>query len=128
MSPALGLVVVALLLFTSVAVFINRRQVSAKNALNWPLAEATIQLVRIDHYGRNTGNPIYVGDFSYTVGGDYYSGCVGISGSFSTGEAAPEGLVNQKFQVRYNPGKREQFSIPQQEIGGFLLDPTILGI
>ena len=128
MSPALGLILVALLLFTSVAVLFARRQVSARNALNWPLTEATIQLVRIDHYGRNTGNPIYVGDFSYTVGDDYYSGTVGISGSFSTGKAAPEGLANQKFQVHYNPGKPEQFSIPQQEIGGFLLDPTILGI
>ena len=128
MSPALGLVIVAMLLLTGVVVFLAPRQVTAKNTLNWPLTEATIQFVRIDHFGRNTGNPIYVGDFSYTVGDDYYSGTVGISRSFSTGKAAPEGLVNQKFQVHYNPGKREQFSIEQQEVGCFLLEPTIHGI
>ena len=129
MSPALGLfVVVAALLLAGVAVFIARKPVSAKKAANWPVAEATIQTVRIAYYGRNTGNPIYVGDFSYNVGGEYYSGTLAISSSFSTGHAATEDLVNQRIQVRYNPRKPDQFSVPQQEAEGFLLDPYINSI
>jgi len=129
MSPAQGLfVLVAALLFAGVVVFIARKPVSAKKAANWPIAEATIQTVRIARYGRNTGNPVYVGDFSYTVGGEYYSGTLAISSSFSTGHAATEVLVNQRIQVRYNPRKPDQFSVPQQEAGGFLLDPYINSI
>src|SRR5215472_1325748 len=121
MSPAVGLVLVAMLLLASIVVFIARRPVSPKKAGNWPVAEATIQTVRIAYFGKNTGNPIYVGDFSYTVGDEYYSGTLAISSAFSTGNAATGDLVNQKIQVRYNPRKPEQFSVPQQEIGGFLL-------
>ena len=125
MSSVAGLVLVGVLLLVSVMVFIARGPVSAKRAVNWPVAEATIQLVRIAYFGKNTGNPIYVGDFSYTVGDEYYSGTLAISNSFSTGNATTGDLVGQKIQVRYNPRKPEQFSVPQQEAGGFLLDPYI---
>ena len=40
-----------------------------------------------------------------------------------TDHALPKDLVDQKIQVRYNPRKPEKFSVPQQEIEGFLLDP-----
>lgn len=121
-SEVAVVLVVALLLLAIVVVFIVRRQVSAKKAANWPVSEATIQSVRIAYFGKNTGNPIYVGDFSYAVEGEYYSGTVAISSSFSTGDAETRDLVNRKIQVRYNPRKPEQFLVPQQETGGFLLD------
>jgi len=123
MSSAVGLILLAILLLAGVAVFVLRRSVSAERAAKWPVAEATIQTVRIARYGKNTGNPIYVGDFSYTVGDEYYSGTLAISNSFSTGEAPPGNLINQKIEVRYNPRKPRQFSVPQQEVQGFLLDP-----
>jgi hypothetical protein len=99
-----------------------RRPVSPKKAANWPVAEATIQSV--DRVGVHTGQRyIDVGEFSYTVNDEYYSGKLRISRSFSTHDGSPGDLVNQKIQVRYDPAKPEQFSVPQAEIGGFLLDP-----
>ena len=115
---------VTIFLLTNVVIFIARQPVSAKKAANWPVAEATIQAVRIVYVpAGKTNDPLDVGDFSYTVSDEYYSGTLAISRSFSTGHASPKDLVDQKIQVRYNPRKPEQSSVPQQEIGGFLLDP-----
>jgi hypothetical protein len=105
-------------------VWIDRRPVRPEKAANWPVTEATIQSVGKVHVdaGRQSYS-IDVGDFSYIVNDDYYSGRLTISRSFSTHDAQPRDLVNQKIQVRYNPRKPEQFSVPQTELGGFLLDP-----
>lgn len=118
------IVLVTLFLLVNVVIFIARLPVSAKKAANWPSTEGTIQTMRVVYVpsGRAT-RPLDVGDFSYTVSDEYYSGTLAASSSFSTDHAAPRDLVNQKIQVRYNPRKPEQFSVPQQEIGGFLLDP-----
>jgi hypothetical protein len=105
-------------------VWLVRRPVSPEKAANWPVTEATIQSVGKVHVdaGRQSYS-IDVGDFSYIVNDDYYSGRLTISRSFSTHDAQPRDLVSQKIQVRYNPRKPEQFSVPQTELGGFLLDP-----
>jgi hypothetical protein len=88
------------------------------------VAEGTIQsvskvLVRAGRYSHS----VDVGDFSYIVNDEYYSGRLTISRSFSTHDASLEDLVNQKIQVRYDPQKPESYYVPQQELGGFLLDP-----
>ena len=118
------ILLVAIFALVNVVIFIARQPVSAKRAANWPVAEATIQTMRIVYVpaGRSM-RPLDVGDFSYTVGGEYYSGTLAVSSSFSTHHASPRDLMNTKIQVRYNPRKPDQFSVPQQEIGGFLLDP-----
>ena len=64
-----------------------------------------------------------VGDFSYTANDDYNGGTLRISRSFSTHDAQPKDLINQKIEVRFNPKKPEVYSVPPQEMGGFLLDP-----
>ena len=117
-------VLVTIFFLANLVIFIARQPVSAKKAAKWPATEATIQAVRVVYVpaGRVT-RPLDVGDFSYTVSDEYYSGTLAVSSSFSTGHAAPRDLLDQKIQVRYNPRKREQFSVPQQEIGGFLIDP-----
>ena len=66
---------------------------------------------------------VNVGDFTYVVNDDYFSGKVRISPSFSTHSASPKDLVDQKIQVSYNPKKPEKYSVPQVEVGGFLVDP-----
>jgi hypothetical protein len=117
---ALGLVVTAV---SSI-----QQRVRAAKAANWPATEGIIQIVRRVAVP-DAGGPIVtyrmvpVGDFSYKVNDEYYSGVLGISRSFSTGDALPGELINQKIQVRYNPRKPEQYSVFPQEIGGFLLDP-----
>lgn len=119
------IVLVTIFLIANLVIFIARQPVSAKKAANWPITEATIQIVRVVYVpssGRST-RPQDLGDFSYTVADEYYSGTLAVSSSFSTGNAAPADLINKKIQVRYNPSKPEQFSVPQQEIAGFLLDP-----
>jgi len=118
------IVLVTIFLLVYIVIFIVRQPVSAKKAANWPVTEATIQSVGkvVVSTGRSSYSVI-AGDFSYIVKDEYYSGRLKISRSFSTHDALPRDLVNQKTQVRYNPGKPEQYSVPPQEVGSFLLDP-----
>jgi hypothetical protein len=90
---------------------------------NWPVTEATIQSVgRVIDSGRR-GEPFYVGDFSYVVNDEYYSGRATMSRTFTTGNSQPKDLVNKKIQVRFNPLKPDKYDLSQSDAGGFLLDP-----
>jgi hypothetical protein len=118
----------ALLIFSVLAVLILRRawQISRRKheAQEWPATEATIQSVRKVSVPQGRSRVLIdVGDFSYIVNNDYYSGRTMISRSFSTHQAISKDLTGQKIQVRYNPRNPEKYSVPQQELGGFLLDP-----
>jgi hypothetical protein len=118
----LGLGIGLPLLTLSIAgLTIRSRNGKEKGVSDWPLVEATIQSVN----QRSAYNPAMadVADFSYTVNDDYFSGKVQISRSFSTHGASPGDLVDQKIQVRHNPRKPQKYSVPQAEVGGFLLDP-----
>ncbi|HEV2395329.1 MAG TPA: DUF3592 domain-containing protein [Candidatus Sulfotelmatobacter sp.] len=120
---------ITLYVVVNVVIAIVRSPVSSKKAANWPTTEATIQSVGA--VAVSTGRSSYtlvVGDFSYIVNDDYYSGRVTISRSFSTGDRSPKELVDQKLQVRYNPGKPGKYFVPQAEIAGFLLDPYDEGL
>ena len=118
------IVIFALGVITYLVVTLVRQPVSAKKAANWPVAQATIQSVGkvVVSAGRHSYSVI-AGDFTYIVNDEYYSGRLKISRSFSTHDATPKGLVDQKVQVRCNPRKPEQYSVPPQEVGSFLLDP-----
>jgi uncharacterized protein DUF3592 len=90
---------------------------------NWPATEATIQSVgKVIGSGRGS-YPLDVGDFSYVVKDEYYSGRAMISRSFSTGDSQPRDLIDKKFQVRYDPRKPEKYEVSQSEVEGYLLDP-----
>lgn len=116
-------VLVTIFLLAYVVISVVRQPVSAKKAASWPVTEARIQSVgKVIGTGRGS-YPLDVGNFSYVVNDEYYSGRAMISRSFSTHGASPKDLINQKFQVRYNPRKPEKYSVPQAELGGFLLDP-----
>lgn len=131
MSSAVELVVhhylivfFALWALVVVVVSFVRRPVRAEKAANWPVAEGTIQSVgRVVVDAGRQSYSVDVGDFSYIVNDEYYSGRLTISRSFSTHDRLPKDLVGQKMQVRYDPRKPEKFSVPQAELGGFLLDP-----
>jgi len=120
-SAKLPLAIGLPLLLLGVAGMFARRPVPAEKAAAWPVTEATIQTVR-DMSAENP-DKYYLGDFTYTVSDDYFSGKVRISRSFSAHNDSANNLVDQKFQVRYNPRKPEKYSVPQAEVGGFLLDP-----
>jgi hypothetical protein len=131
MSSASGLIVqhylIVLLTLCALAGFVVwfvRRRVRSDEAANWPLTEGTIQsYTNVTFRTAERSDLVYVGDFSYSVNKDYYSGRVTISRSFSAHDHSPKDLIDQKIQVRYDPGKPEKFLVPQQELGGFLLDP-----
>jgi len=94
-----------------------------RKAASWPLTQGTIQSVgSVVVHGGRTSYSVDVGDFSYTVNDEYYSGRLRVSPSTSTGDASPSALIHQSFQVRYNPQKPEQHAMPQTKLGGFLLD------
>jgi hypothetical protein len=120
--PLFGLLIPAAL--ATLVISLVRRPVRPEKAANWPVTEATIQSVGkvVVDAGRSSYS-VDVGDFSYKVKGEYYSGRLTISRSFSTGDRSPRDLINQKIQVRYNPPKPEKFFVPQAEVNGFLLDP-----
>jgi len=122
-APRILAVATVLGALASIAVWLTRRAAPREKTDNWPVAQATIQSV-----GKAIGNgrgsyPLDVGDFTYVVNDEYYSGRVRISRSFSTGDSQPKDLINKKFQVRYNPRKPDQYDIREADAGGFLLDP-----
>ena len=124
MTAPLALAVVVLLgALTSLGVWFYRRAASEESAENWPTTEATIQSVG-KAIGEGKGSyPIDVGDFSYVVDGDYYSGRATISRAFSAGDGRPKDLVNKKFQLRYNPRKPDKFDLSIADVSGFMLYP-----
>ena len=118
------LVGISLYVIVTVAIYFVRSPVSQKKAADWPTTEATIQSVGAVAVGSGRSySRLVVGDFSYIVNDDYYSGRVTISRSFSTGNRSPKELVDQKLQIRYSPQKPEKYFVPQSEIAGFLIDP-----
>lgn len=89
----------------------------------WAATEATIQSVGTVVVNARRGSySVDVGDFSYNVNDEYYSGRLQISRAFSTGDASQRDLIHQKLQVRYDPQQPEKFCVPKAELGGFLLD------
>jgi hypothetical protein len=119
----IGIVFFAVGAVGSLALWYVRRRSPADNPATWLQAEATIQSVgKVISRGRGS-YPLDVGDFSYVVNDEYYSGRAQISRSFSTGEGQPKDLVNKKFQVRYDPRKPDKYDVSEAEVGGFLLDP-----
>jgi hypothetical protein len=128
MHSSAGLIVIIFgmlaYLAVTLAVWLVRQPVSAKKAANWPVTEATIRSVRkLTIATGRFADFVIAGDFTYIVNDEYYSGRLTISRSFSTHDATPKALVDQKVQVRYNPRKPEQYSVPSQEARSFLLDP-----
>jgi hypothetical protein len=120
-SARLPLAIGLPLLLLGVAGIFARHPVRPEKASNWPAAEATIQTV--SDLSAENPEKNYLGDFTYIVNEDYFSGKVRISRSFSAHNDSANNLIDQKFQVNYNPRKPEKYSVPQAELGGFLLDP-----
>jgi hypothetical protein len=121
------IVLLTLCALAATVVALVRRRIRA-GAADWPVTEGTIQTVSpAPNRYEQIADSHHVGDFSYTVNDDYYSGRVMISRAFSTHDHSANELVNQKIQVRYNPRKPERFSVPPQEVGDFLVDPWDVG-
>lgn len=119
---ALAVVVVLGALASLVVWHYRRAEPQDENTDTWPETEATIQSVnKVIGSGRGS-YPLDVGDFSYVVNGDYYSGRATISRSFSAGNSQPRDLVDKKFQVRFNPREPDKYDLSQSDVGGFLLD------
>ena len=120
-----GIVCLVCAIVTIVGVY-RRWPVSAAKAANsnWPDTEGTIQSVYqvIISAGRAT-RTVDVGDFSYKVNNEFYSGRATISGGIATGDRSPKELVDQKVRVLYDPEKPENFFLPEQHLGEFLLNP-----
>jgi hypothetical protein len=122
-TPLMLAVVVVFGALVSLVVWLYRRSTPKENTDNWPVSEATIQSVgKVIGTGKGS-YPFDVGDFTYVVNDEYYSGRARISRSFSTGDSQPKNLVNKKFQVRYNPRKPNKYDVSQAAVEGFLLDP-----
>jgi hypothetical protein len=91
---------------------------------SWPVAEGTVQSVdTVLTYGFWGYFPVDTGGFSYSVNDEYYSGKLMFSRRSSTEGRPPRALINQKIQVHYDPRKPEKYSVPRQEVNGFLLRP-----
>ncbi|HUD13143.1 MAG TPA: DUF3592 domain-containing protein [Terracidiphilus sp.] len=124
MSPLLELILIALGVLATFVIWLVWQNGRPNKTDSWPVAEGTIQSVGtvVVHAGRDS-HSVDVGDFSYNVNDEYYSGRFTIAPSSSTGGHSPRRLVNQKIKVRYNPEKPEKSSVPQTEVGGFILGP-----
>jgi Protein of unknown function (DUF3592) len=107
----------------ALAVWLFRRSANTSNPETWPATEATIQSMHRAIGSGRGADPVDVGDFSYAVNGEYYSGSAVISRSFSTRDSEPRDLIDKKFQVQYDPSKPEKYDVSESEIEGFELGP-----
>lgn len=115
-------ILLAFVALTALAIF--WQSIRLNKAQSWPLSEAMIQSVsRVVVKAGRSSYPLDVGDFSYNISDEYYSGRLTISSSNSTRDTAPRVLVNQKIQVRYDPRKPENYLVPQQKVEDFVLGP-----
>ena len=115
-------ILIAFVALTALAIL--WQTIRLNKAQSWPLSEATIQSVsRVVVKAGRSSHPLDVGDFSYNISDEYYSGRLTISNSNSTSDTAPRVLVNQKIQVRYDPRKPESYLVPQQKVEDFVLGP-----
>jgi hypothetical protein len=122
-TPLALAIVVVLGALASLFVWLYLRTAPRENTDKWPVTEATIHSVnKVIGSGRDS-YPFDVGDFSYVVDDENYSGRATISRTFTTGDSQPKDLVDKKFQVRYNPRKPDKFDLSQADVGGFLLEP-----
>ena len=103
----------------------RRAPASASKAANWPETQGTIQSVNrmVVRAGRST-TIVDVADFSYRVNGEYYSGRLRVSGC-TDGDPSTRELVDQKVRVLYDPKTPDEFSFPQQSIGGFVVESYV---
>jgi Protein of unknown function (DUF3592) len=117
-------VILTLLALAAGLVSFVRQRVRRREAANWPVTEGTIQSVsKVVVSGGRSSDSVDIGDFSYTVNSEYYSGRLTISHSFLKDNGSTRGLVHQKIQVHYDPRKPEKSCIFPQEVGGFSLNP-----
>ena len=107
----------------AIVLLYRRLPVSAAKAASWPETEGTIQSVNRVVVNAGRSSSYDVGDFSYKVNDEFYSGRATVSRRFSAGDGSTKELVDQKVRVLYDPQKPETFSFPRQEVGGFLLGP-----
>lgn len=122
----IGFIVVCVLIGMVVTVIQRARNWRSRpaKAASWPVAEGTIQFVdSVLIYGFWGYSPVDTAEFSYSVNDEYYSGKLMFSRQPSTQGRPPQALINQKIQVRYDPRKPEKYSVPNQEVIGFLLRP-----
>jgi len=124
MSPAemIGAIVGALAILV---IYLVWRGARANEDASWPVTEGTIQSVgRVNvSCGRGSSYSIEVGDFSYKVSDEYYSGRVTVVPSVGNGDRSTRELVHQTLPVRYNPARPEKFVVAQTDVAGFVLGP-----
>jgi hypothetical protein len=113
----------AFVAFTALVVWLAGRSNRRNESANWPATEGTIQSVgQVTVSGGKTSYTVDVGDFSYQVNDEFYSGRVRLTASSSTEDRAPRVLIHQKIQVRYDEKNPEKNSVDKQEVEGFFLD------
>jgi hypothetical protein len=121
--PLFGIVFFAVGAVAAFVLWLIHRSSPQDNPGDWPTTEATIQSVgRAISSGRGS-YPIDVGDFSYVVNDEYYSGRATISRSFSAGDSKPKDLVDKKFNIRYDPRKPEKFDLSESDVEGYIFYP-----
>ena len=123
MSSLLGVIVFALGALAALVIWLIWQMQRPNKAEAWPMAKGTIQSVCevVVHAGNSYS--VDVGDFSYEVNNEYFSGRLTISSSLPDGDRSPRGLIHQEIHVHYDPQRPERFSVPPQEVGGFHLGP-----
>jgi hypothetical protein len=116
-------ILVAFVAFTALVVWLAGRSNRRNESANWPVTDGTIQSVgQVTVSGGKASYTVDVGDFSYQINDEFYSGRVRLTPSSSNEDRAPRVLIHQKIQIRYDANKPEKNSVDKQEVEGFFLD------
>lgn len=121
MNSSVGLIVLfALGGLAALVIWAVWQQIHPNRADQWPVTEGTIQSTgtEIIYAGRGSSE-VPVCDFSYQVGGQYYSGRLSISSRGVPDEGPMRDLMGRKIPVHYDPGKPSTFFVPSTNVDGF---------
>lgn len=113
---ALGIVLAGVAVV--VATQLNEGRVDKKiaNTADWLETEATIQSAAIERLGKYTSYPGFA--FSYSVGGEYYSGKFFLKTDDQQGQGLIKILLGHKFPVQYDPDNLSAWYIAEATLAG----------
>jgi hypothetical protein len=113
----LGIVAVGIGLVVGVGMYESRMDKAVANTADWLETKATIQDTVFERLDRYTWYSSYA--FSYSVGGEYFSGRFFLKANREQSEQLVKTLLHQEFQVQYDPNNPSAWYMAQATMAGY---------
>ena len=114
---ALGIVLVGVGIVIGTGMYESRVDKEIADTADWLETEATIQNAVIERLDKYTWYPSFA--FSYSIGGEYYSGKFFLKANQEQSEELIRTLLGHKFPVQYDPSDPSAWYIAEATISSY---------